>query len=378
MSQYPSKNKNILFAVSSLGLGHATRTLPIIRDFELRGFRIFILSDGKALEYLKQEFPTARFITSKDYPPLERGKDLQYYLYICPDLFRTIFTVRREHAETEKIITDANICAIFSDGRYGVYSRRIPSFFLTHQTQFHVRPRDVWFTPVLHFFNYSRLKKFDHIFIPDYEDERVSLAGKLSRAHFLKKLPHSYIGTLSSLRRQNGISEDIDYLFTISGFLDEHRPSFIKTLLEQARELPGKKVFVLGNPASSEVHHDPEANITIYENVSGEKRNELFNRARFVVSRCGYTTLMDMAELEKPSLLIPTPNQREQEYLALWNAEKRIFLTEEGEEQISLAQQITRVQELLPFPSSVKTHHALEHIRRTMQNIADNRFGDIV
>jgi len=42
----------------------------------------------------------------------------------------------------------------------------------------------------------------------------------------------------------------------------------------------------------------------------------MLNRARVIVTRSGYTTLMELAELGKRALFVPTPGQSEQEYLA--------------------------------------------------------------
>ena len=39
--------------------------------------------------------------------------------------------------------------------------------------------------------------------------------------------------------------------------------------------------------------------------------------SEFIISRCGYTTVMEILSLQKKSVLIPTPGQTEQEYLAL-------------------------------------------------------------
>ncbi len=39
------------------------------------------------------------------------------------------------------------------------------------------------------------------------------------------------------------------------------------------------------------------------------------NRARLVICRSGYTTLMELVDLDRPALVIPTPGQTEQEYL---------------------------------------------------------------
>ena len=43
-----------------------------------------------------------------------------------------------------------------------------------------------------------------------------------------------------------------------------------------------------------------------------------------VISRCGYSTVMDLMTLQKKSILIPTPGQTEQEYLASYLMQKNM------------------------------------------------------
>lgn len=40
------------------------------------------------------------------------------------------------------------------------------------------------------------------------------------------------------------------------------------------------------------------------------------NQSKIILSRSGYTTIMDLSKLEKKAFFIPTPGQYEQEYLA--------------------------------------------------------------
>ena len=47
-------------------------------------------------------------------------------------------------------------------------------------------------------------------------------------------------------------------------------------------------------------------------------------KAEFIVSRSGYSTVMDIAALRKKSILIPTPGQTEQEYLADYLMKKQL------------------------------------------------------
>ena len=60
-----------LFAISSLGLGHATRTLAVIRAYLQRGYGITVVSTGNALAFLRLELadsPGVDFRDMADYP----------------------------------------------------------------------------------------------------------------------------------------------------------------------------------------------------------------------------------------------------------------------------------------------------------------------
>jgi UDP-N-acetylglucosamine:LPS N-acetylglucosamine transferase len=46
-------------------------------------------------------------------------------------------------------------------------------------------------------------------------------------------------------------------------------------------------------------------------------------KAELIIGRSGYSTVMDIAALQKKSILIPTPGQTEQEYLANHLMKKR-------------------------------------------------------
>jgi uncharacterized protein (TIGR00661 family) len=317
------QKKVALFSVSSLGLGHATRTIPIIRAF-LSTHDIHIISFGNALEFLKKEFTetSIKFHSCTDYPPLERGKGWQFYWYIVIDSLYTTYLIRKEHNFVCSLVKDIKPEFIISDGRYGSYMPDVPSFIISHQISF-IMPKGLgFFQKIADFFNYKTFKKFNTVIIPDYEDIKESLAGQLSHNVILERLNHEYVGILSSLKTEP-VQKDIDFLFTISGYLMEHKPSFITFLLEEAKKLSGKKVFVLGN--TEENCHDflPEHDIEIYSSVSGDVRQQIFNRAKNIISRSGYTTIMDLAELGIKGFLIPTPGQTEQEYLAEYLGQKK-------------------------------------------------------
>ena len=367
--------KKALFAVSSLGLGHATRSLAVIRHF-IEEYDITIISYGNALRFLQEELSghSVSFIEVEDYPPLERGEGAYFYLYLFADLIKTNFLIKSEHKVTAQMQDDYEF--IFSDGRYGVCSAKTPSFLLSHQISF-MPPK--WlglFKFVTDFSNYFYFKNFNKVFIADYKKYDKSLAGNLSHTALTHFFPHDYIGIVSSYKKVD-IKEDIDYLFIISGYLKEKKENFVSKLLEQAKKLDGKKVFILGDTSVQEVQHI-EGDITIYPSATKDLREELFSRAKIIISRTGYTTIMDLVELDKKAMLFPTPNSTEQEYLASYHKYKDYFVICEDEDSFNLKELADKVAQTVPLKASSKTNEALKHIEKSVKSYFHKHFFSII
>ena len=369
-----------LFAISSLGLGHATRSLPIILDHLGRGWRLTIVSSGNALALLRAELDGAGevvFQELQDYPPLERGTGWRLYWYLLVDLLITRRRIRQEHRWLAAMGKSFDF--IFSDGRYGFYSETTPCVIVTHQVAF-MPPR--LFKRLFHlgrWLNLLALQKFDHILIPDFPNDRTNLSGVLSHSPHLNRHPHSYIGLLSSYSHQNRV-RDIDYLFIISGYLLQHKASFLDTLINQATELPGRKVFILGQQRQADQTTDIETpdDITIYSMADGPLRQELFNRAKQVVTRAGYSTIMDLVEHDKTGLLIPTPNQTEQEYLAEYLGNKNYFAIGSQQRQTPLRQALAGCGQTTRFSPPWRTAQSVTLVRNTIERLSVKRFFTII
>ncbi len=369
-----------LFAVSSLGLGHATRILAIIHDHLRCGWEATIISSGNALTLMHRELgdrDNVTFMEMADYPALERGSGWRLYWYLGIDLLQTWRLIQWEHKQVEKIA--ANYDVIYSDGRYGFYSEATPSFIVTHQIAF-MPPRLLRFmfrltSPL----NLIGLRKFDSIIIPDFPDPENSLSTKLSHTHHLQNDKHCFIGLLSSYEKIE-VEQDIDYLFVISGYLVEHKESFIGQLLHQSLKLPGKKVFVLGQQDLSHVPVEfrNREDLELLPMVHGQARQNLFNRARRVVSRSGYTTIMDLVEHDKPGILFPTPNQTEQEYLATNLKRRNLFTVQDQQQVVNLGAAAAACEKVTPFSPPWRTHHSLEILRKKVEPFMQKRFFSIV
>ena len=146
--------------------------------------------------------------------------------------------------------------------------------------------------------------------------------------NFIKFL--KYFSTRKKERKKE--SEQIDYLFTISGYLKQYKKWFIEKLMEEAKALNWKKVFILWETNKKEYSFDEKNNIEIFSFLAWEEKNKKFQNAKVIISRAGYTTIMDLVELNKKAILFPTPNQTEQLYLAKYLWEKKYFVKWENVE----------------------------------------------
>lgn len=302
----------VLFAVSSWGLGHATRDLVLLRALLSARRSVTVLSTGRALRALRQELgDRCDYLDLPDIPVALSRTSLGFHLKMLVSLPRTFHTFWREHRFVRDLCRREKYDRIVSDSRYGVWSSSIPSYHVMH-TLHHVLPgRALPGEYVMERVHHRLLSGARKILVPD--DEEDGLAGDL--CHNLacfRREQLEYIGILSSVVLQP-CEEDVDCFVSISG-VEPQRTLLEQEVLRQARELAGRVVIALGKPE----HNQPvsvDGRMTIYPYMGRQQQAEMLNRARVIVSRSGYTTLMELAELGKRALVIPAVGQTEQEYL---------------------------------------------------------------
>jgi len=319
--------RRILFAVHDWGLGHATRSLVLIRALVQRGDAVTILmAESPGLALLRAELGDAcEFFPYEDIPkPFSRYPAVFYFRMSCsvPQIWLR-FTL--EQRLTERLVRERRLDAVVSDSRLGVWSREAPSYCIFHSLRQIIpgRPRRLERT-VERAQRYA-LRGYRAILVPDAEGDGA-LAGDL--AHDLDVDWHGklvYIGPLSELR-PNGAAEDIDYFFSISG-VEPHHTMLAERVLAALPALRGRSVVALGRPGSA-ADVRTVGNATIHGYLDRRAQGEMLARARVIVGRSGYTTLMEAAGFGKRALFVPTPGQSEQEYLAKFHCERgRVFST---------------------------------------------------
>lgn len=304
----------IVFGVCSWGLGHATRTLPMIRKMVREGDDVTVVSYGRALNLLRNELNGGvSFVELQDYQPPWTQNARMFALRTFMSVPDYMFAMRREHRFVEAMLDREKVDAIFSDNRWGFYSLRVPSFLMTHQLRImnplRLQSLERWTER----FNRWFLQRISGVIVPDFKEN--GLAGEL--AHGLGVIHEddlNYIGVLSDFKSRE-VPNDIDVFVSISGF-EPQRTTFERLVLDELEDFEGKVVVSLGKPLDGEKR---KGNLTIHGLSSRETQENLLNRARIVVARSGYSTMMDLCALGKRSLLVPTPGQTEQEYLAAYH-----------------------------------------------------------
>ena len=299
--------KTILVAPLNWGLGHATRCSPIVRELEKNGFTPIIASDGVALALLKKEFPhlTALELPSYNIEYAKKGENFKWKL--LKNSPKTINAILSEKELVKKWVLEYDLKGIISDNRLGIYSKKVPSVFMTHQLTV-LSGKTTWISSKLHQFF---IRKFDECWVPDV-NEIPNLTGKLGHLKD-SNLNIKYIGVLSRLEYKE-LNVKYDLMILLSG-PEPQRTILEEKLICEIQNTQETIVFIKGKVEKEQVK-EQKGNVTFYNFMQSEELEKTFNESKMVLCRSGYTTVMDLCKLQKKAFFIPTPGQFEQEYLA--------------------------------------------------------------
>ncbi|PKQ46914.1 glycosyltransferase [Confluentibacter flavum] len=299
--------KRILVAPLNWGLGHATRCIPIINALINFGFEPIIASDGDALALLQKEFPDLFSIELPSYKISYSKKKAYFKLKLLKDTPKILKAIKAEKKATKHIVETHGIVGIISDNRLGVNSKKAPSVIVTHQLNV-LSGSSTWLSTLLH---KEFIKHFDACWVPDFEVEN-NLSGKLVHSNSIE-VPITYIGPLSRFLKKD--TKPVNKLLVILSGPEPQRTLLGEKLLSELKNHTEKTVFIKGN-IENEQSIQVVGNMTLYNFMTTEQLEKTINESELIISRSGYTTIMDLAKLGKKAFFIPTPGQYEQEYLA--------------------------------------------------------------
>lgn len=328
LAKYLSQPKKILVAPLDWGLGHATRCIPIIRELQRQGAIVLLASDGRALALLRQEFP---MLQSFELPSYNVAYPTGHMTgNIARQLPKILWAIWLEHRAVRLLALRLGIDGIISDNRFGCFFSKKRSVFLTHQVNIQVP----FFLgkKIVNFFNRLVINKFDECWIPDMP-LTPNLSGELSHpiGPTLSKKT-KYIGALSRLTAYNNPPQRYDAIAVLSG-PEPQRTQLEKALVEQGSQCSFNLLIIQGKPEglANEAQHLPK-NLKIVCSMTTEALNQAILESAVFIGRSGYSTIMDLARLGKPALLISTPGQTEQEYLADKFLKENTFFTQKQSE----------------------------------------------
>lgn len=317
-----NSNARVLVAPLDWGLGHATRCIPIIYELLRFGFEVQIAAEGKTKKLLENEFPGLLFLPLKGYEVrYSKNKSLLFFsLFI--QLPKLLWRIYYEHKWLKKIVKEKDISMVISDNRLGMYNSTIPCVYITHQLK--IKTGNRFTDQLVQKIHYFFINKYSACWVPDNKTEN-NLAGDLSHPECLPKTPVKYLGSLSRFEK-NTVDKKYDYLVLISG-PEPQRTIFEDLMLEELKKISGKIILIRGLPGDDKPLIQNNDKIEIHNHLSSAALNRAILQSGIVICRSGYTSIMDLIKLNQKAILIPTPGQTEQEYLAAYLMQKKMFFS---------------------------------------------------
>jgi len=318
---FPKINNNIiLVAALDWGLGHATRCIPIVENYLSQNKTIVLAGSGFSGKLLKNSFPQLSYYQLPAYN-IKYPKGNFFNIKMLSQIPKILSVIKNENKSLNEIISKENIQTIISDNRYGIYKKGLQNIIVCHQLNLNAP-----FLKSLVNTNYhSYFKNFDECWVPDFKEVLESLAGNLS--HPLNfNIPIKYLGPISRFKKMDVAENPNKILILLSG-PEPQRSILEDILLKQINKLSNFKWIILrGTEEKLKSSIKLEDNIEVADFLNKTQIEQLICESSLIICRAGYTSLMDFVLLNKKAILIPTPGQWEQEYLASCNAKNPNFL----------------------------------------------------
>ena len=181
--------------------------------------------------------------------------------------------------------------------------------------------------------------KFDECWIPDFEGE-YNISGNLSHK---RELPEHtrFIGTLSRFKRMSEkVKPKRQILVMLSG-PEPHRSILEAKLREELLLLEYSVLMVRGVVEKEQKKEKLSEKIELVNYLKSEELEREIRSSELVICRSGYSSIMDLVTIGKKALLIPTPGQTEQEYLARY-LEKQGQFKSTLQDELNLSESIQK------------------------------------
>jgi len=318
-----NESKKLLIAPLDWGLGHTSRCVPIIRYLLQQGHMVCFAGNKWQRNYMCKCVGPIETIHLDGYNISYGNKPWALKFTILrqvPSIFKTI---KQENKWLNELLSQRHFDAVISDNRYGLFNSKVPSYIICHQLQI-ISGAGSMVDMVLQKLHYKLLNKFQATWVPDVKATH-SISGKLGHPNNLPLKCH-FIGPLSAYSNMPANNRQSLPLLVILSGLEPYRQQLSNILWLQICSLGIKTVFIEGSNTAIPKANVPN-HIQYHLQLSTTEIQPLMALANIVICRSGYSSIMDLIAMGKMAILIPTPGQTEQEYLANFHLKEGNFLS---------------------------------------------------
>jgi hypothetical protein len=361
----------VLISPLSWGFGHAGRMIPLALELKHRGCRVIFAADARLLQIAVRDLNGVIMV---EIPGLRisYSRFLPQYLCIALQLPRIVASAIREHRILRRLAEEFTPSVIISDNRFGFYHNEIFSAYITHQILIPFPVTLRFMEPLASWIHRTIISRYDLCLIPDYPGSD-NLSGRLSHG---RRIPGNvlYMGPLSRFASSGGQEDAGSGLrpvicLILSGpepqrslFLEKVTSALRPVLLQEDDGSPERAFTeaaestgeVFQKAAGSTVGAFPEAAAGVHHMMRlvilsatpatlplqefhppasfiTEPDTAMMRRtiasSSLVITRAGYTSVMELVSLGRGAVLVPTPGQTEQEYLGEYLNGRYGFIT---------------------------------------------------
>lgn len=313
----------MVIALLDWGMGHTTRSIPIIKHLLELNYYVIVACNSTQKALLLEEFPKIEYVFLNGYGLNYASSGWRTQLKLIFQIPKILIKINQEHQWLSRYVKQMKVNLLISDNRFGFYSSEIRSIFITHQLGIK-SGFGLVVDRILRSFNYRYINRYSICWVPDFEGQS-NLAGELSHPEKLPATPLHYLGCLSRIEPCEALKKELSFIIIILSGPEPQRTLLEKKILMDAASLSSHLVLVRGLPGNSEQLNAP-SHITVFNHLSATLLNKYLCSASYVISRSGYTSIMDYAKIGVRSILIPTPGQAEQEYLGKYLLQQKFAL----------------------------------------------------
>jgi len=311
----PPEKLKILISPLNWGFGHAGRMIPVALALRQMGHTVIFGTDRALIPMIQTELPGIELICING-PNVKYSRHLPQYSAVLMQTPKIVAMAFREHATLKHLIDELHPDIVISDNRFGFFNKKVFCVYITHMLRIPF-PKPFRFLEFIGIgLHRLIINRYNLCLIPDVPG-KGNLSGRLSHGVFTAVETH-FMGSLSRFSQEAndscGRQVQKPYICLILSGPEPQRSILLEKVIA-ATIINNMRLIVLsGSPVTVK---EPDSELVRIEiNQPTSVLRFFISNSEKVVCRAGYSTIMELISIKKGAIIIPTPGQTEQEYLA--------------------------------------------------------------